>query len=1037
MNAWLLRGTLMGVLALVFASAAFAQTVIYVDSSGAGTYTTIQAGVAAAGMNDTIRVAKGTYVLSSTLNLSDAGLTMVGVDKDSVFIDATAVTGYGITFGVNRITLEDFTLLGPTGGSGSSDYGIKASHMDTLVVRNVAVVGSARSEIDLNTVDVALLENVTANGSGTAGVGIALSTSTNVTFRNVTTTGNNWGGVGLYDTNGGPTSDIVFEGTTSFSESNSIYIDAEFGQGVTNITLPASFGYAVRNAVFRDSEGISRSEAFTFFQSSEADAIVFALALQTTPYPTNAASYIQAVNVNGGALENYFTVGNGMSIQVAIDSAASGGTVSVAAGTYDEQVIVDKALTLQGVGFPTIIKPSQTTASAFTLFNRASGGAANSAGIIVVNAPGDSVTVHSLSVDGSLVTSLPTGGNGFMGILGRATRMLVDTVMISGIGIANGNGIYVTSLDSVVGVEVCRSTVSGYLKNGITANFSGMTAYVHHNTVTGMGPTTSIAQNGIQIGFGASGTVSNNVVSDNVWTGTYGGTNDPLSDADADGATGVLLYMPGVNAEIASNALSANQFGIWTVAAPDVNIHDNTIVGLAHTGNAYPTGIAIWSADMWTDDFGGSEAATAATLDRNVIYNHDYGIIAHNHTAGEPAPHLTARENALSGDGLFGAWGNVSVDAIHNWWGSTTGPTNATNAGGTGDAVSDSVLFDPWYVDSSVTTLVASQEVVTTQDTTVVGFVGTSLSVSITSTPDSANYLVAYLAGGVNDPPVTDETYPELVSQRAAIIWGIVETGNVTVNLIFDYSGIPGISDPSSLRLIKRAAADSPWVDITAQFTNDVENRRFTASGITSFSEFTIGSSGGSNPLPVQMAAFNAMAQGFIVTLRFTTATEVNSFQFEVKRRVTGSETWVTVGTREGAGTSISPRTYEMVDEVPSPGRYAYRIVQFDRDGQSRDAGTVEVEITLGPTKFALDQNFPNPFNPATVIAFTVPEDGHVTLKIFNVLGEEVAMLVSETLRAGISHRATFDASKLASGIYFAELRFGGQRLLKRMVLLK
>lgn len=745
-----------------------------------------------------------------------------------------------------------------------------------------------------------------------------------------------------------------------------------------------------------------------------------------------SAAFTQTViYVDGSGAGSYLTIAEG------IAAASAGDTVSVAAGTYDEQVIVNKGLTLQGAGSTTIIKPSQTTASAFTLFNRAPGGAANSAGIITVNAPGDSVTIRSLAVDGSLVTSLPTGGNGFMGILDRATPLLVEAVTVSDIGIANGNGIYLSSLDSTVGTEVRNSTISGYLKNGITANFSGMTAYLHHNIVSGMGPTTTVAQNGVQIGFGASGTVSNNVVSGNVWTGTYGGTNNPLSDADADGATGILFYMPSTGAEIDSNSLSANQFGIWTVAAPDVNIHDNTIVGLAHTGNAYPTGIAIWSADMWTADFGGSETATAATLDRNVIHNHDYGIIVHNHTAGEPAPHLTARENAMSGNGTFGAWGNVSVDAIHNWWGSTTGPTYATNAGGTGDAVSDSVRFDPWYVDSSVTTLVASQEVVTTQDTTVVGFVGTSLSVSITSTPDANNYLVAYLAGAASDPPVTGETYPELVSQRAAIIWGIVETGNVTVNLIFDYSGIPGISDPSSLRLIKRASADSPWVDITAQFTNDVENRKFTANGVTSFSEFTIGSDGGSNPLPVQMAAFHATTQGLIVTLRFTTATEVDNSRFEVKRRLAGSEAWAMVGARAGAGTSTSPRTYEMADEVPSPGRYAYRIVEFDRSGQSRDAAMIEVEVTLGPTRFTLEQNFPNPFNPSTVIAFTVPEDGHVTLKVFNVIGEEVAMLVNETLRAGIPHRATFDASKFASGTYFAELRFGGQRLLKRMVLLK
>ncbi len=74
------------------------------------------------------------------------------------------------------------------------------------------------------------------------------------------------------------------------------------------------------------------------------------------------------------------------------------------------------------------------------------------------------------------------------------------------------------------------------------------------------------------------------------------------------------------------------------------------------------------------------------------------------------------------------------------------------------------------------------------------------------------------------------------------------------------------------------------------------------------------------------------------------------------------------------------------------------------------------------PTEFALLQNFPNTFNPSTTIRFYVGTSGNVSLKVFDVLGREVAMLVDENLRAG-SYERVFAASGLSSGVYFYTLR--------------
>jgi len=389
------------------------------------------------------------------------------------------------------------------------------------------------------------------------------------------------------------------------------------------------------------------------------------------------------------------------SIQAAIDAASDGDTIEVAAGIYDEQVVIDKSLTLQGTGDSTIIKPSQSTADNFQIFNRKVGGSANSASIIVTDGVGNTITIKNLKIDGSLVSSIPSEANGFQGILYRGTNGTIDSVTIDDIGIAYGNGIYLSSLGQTVTIEVKDCIISDYLKNGITANYDGLTVNIHDNTIIGMSPTDSIAQNGIQIGFGATGKIINNNISDNVWTGTYGGSNDPISDTNADGAAGILLYMPGSSQiEIATNTLSNNQFGIWTVAAPSVNIHDNNITGLAHTGNAFPTGIAIWSADMWTDDFGGSEQETTGVVNNNSLSSNDYGIIVRDYIDGGVAPAPTINSNKISGNITYGVWSNVStgLDATNNYWGTAYKPTIQ-------EMISGEVDFEPYYVDEGMTIL--------------------------------------------------------------------------------------------------------------------------------------------------------------------------------------------------------------------------------------------------------------------------------------------------------------------------------------------
>lgn len=86
------------------------------------------------------------------------------------------------------------------------------------------------------------------------------------------------------------------------------------------------------------------------------------------------------------------------------------------------------------------------------------------------------------------------------------------------------------------------------------------------------------------------------------------------------------------------------------------------------------------------------------------------------------------------------------------------------------------------------------------------------------------------------------------------------------------------------------------------------------------------------------------------------------------------------------------------------------------------------------PERFQLSQNFPNPFNPETNIAFSLPETGLVKLKVFDILGNEVAVLLNGSIPSG-NHQISFHAENLPSGIYFYRLEAGSIKSVKKMIL--
>jgi hypothetical protein len=185
--------------------------------------------------------------------------------------------------------------------------------------------------------------------------------------------------------------------------------------------------------------------------------------------------------------------------------------------------------------------------------------------------------------------------------------------------------------------------------------------------------------------------------------------------------------------------------------------------------------------------------------------------------------------------------------------------------------------------------------------------------------------------------------------------------------------------------------------------------------------------------LPVELTSFTGRAVNDDAFLDWTTATELNNRGFEIQKFVAGS--WAAIGFVEGNGTSTEPISYSFNDKNLESGSYKYRLKQIDFNGSFELSKTVEIKIS-SPIEFALFQNYPNPFNPTTSIKYTVGSRRFVTLKVYNLLGKEVASLVNEYIEAG-SYEINFSASNLSSGIYLYKLQAGDFTQTRKMTLVK
>lgn len=311
----------------------------------------IQNTIDAASSGETVSMLNGTYSIDSTLNI-DHGISLVGASEANTIIDASSVSGYGVYVTADDVSLNNFTLYGPSANSGNS-YGIKVNpdttdatdRLSDFSIANVSIRGSGRAELDLNGVSGALISNVMADGRflgddtmETAGAGIQLTDSANITLTNVETLGNAWGSVALYQANrfyDQQTGNInINAASNTFSESDGLFSQDSSDSldfGTLNLT---GFSHTVRNADFR-----SDGSQFTFYKAGEQVAIDFALALDS-PLSSTIQGWSGTANTNAFTV-GISTDGTVMNIGNVAAAAPNGATINVAQGTYNEDIILN------------------------------------------------------------------------------------------------------------------------------------------------------------------------------------------------------------------------------------------------------------------------------------------------------------------------------------------------------------------------------------------------------------------------------------------------------------------------------------------------------------------------------------------------------------------------------------------------------------------------------------------------------------------------------------------------------------------------
>jgi CSLREA domain-containing protein len=394
-------------------------------------------------------------------------------------------------------------------------------------------------------------------------------------------------------------------------------------------------------------------------------------------------------------------------VQGGVNGVAPNGTVNVAAGTYAEQVIIGKSLTLTGAGAATTTINTPATLTP---------GIGGNLVIVEVNG-GATVTASGIAVAG------PRNFNGcsaqiFYGVFvsGAATLNLSNSTVRdirladpSLIGCQDGIAVRAGSqaLAQTATLSLNNVSVTNYQKSAVILDGAGTTGTITNSTLTGQGVPANIASNAIQIGRGAGATVTGSTVSGNLCNNPACGP-DPFTQSFS---TGALVFSTTAAVSFSNNTFSTNDVGIYNNAA-NTTVSGNTFTANRHENLFLDEGNATISDNNMSGasnvgvlaiSYVGNAGNSSGTLTRNNITGATTGLQMLDDTSGADnfTPQLTAHFNRIvSTTTAIDNPQNQTADFENNWWGCNAGPGNA----GCGTVTGTGADYNPWFVMSASAT---------------------------------------------------------------------------------------------------------------------------------------------------------------------------------------------------------------------------------------------------------------------------------------------------------------------------------------------
>jgi endonuclease I len=276
----------------------------------------------------------------------------------------------------------------------------------------------------------------------------------------------------------------------------------------------------------------------------------------------------------------------------------------------------------------------------------------------------------------------------------------------------------------------------------------------------------------------------------------------------------------------------------------------------------------------------------------------------------------------------------------------------------------------------------------------------------------------------------------EALSKNTVLVTFNLEVDSVSASKISNYFIDKGIGQPENVEPFYQGSRKTVLLH-TKEFTSNTKYI-LKISGVTSggkeIAEGSIVSLDVENPVKVEFNLFSANIENGKIKLSWEISSQPPCVGYAIERASSSENKWHKIA-------FVDARTHVYYDTPDFfSGTYLYRLKAFEADG-SYYLSRVAIVNTGLPQTLSLKPNYPNPFgagtnNEKTTFEFFMPQNGFTTLKIYNLLGQEIRVLISDRLQAG-KHSISFDSHGLSSGIYFYRLQSGNKFIVRKMTIVQ